>query len=140
MVTMKTLGYLPLTSPALNSLLTFIEPWTALPQGGMMIGSTVRLPCVDMPCIDIPRLGSTVVSTYSIAMSPTSQCVMPPHATNPIAMSPTSQHVMATARHVSTSHHSIQRARNTCDFSSQFKYSPVIFQITLDGPLIDISL
>jgi hypothetical protein len=59
MMTMKTLGYLPLTSPALNSLLTIIEPRTALPQGGMMIGSIYLLPCIDMPRIDMPRLGST---------------------------------------------------------------------------------
>jgi hypothetical protein len=43
----------------MNSLLTFIELRTALPQGGMVIGSTSRLPCNDMPRIDMPRLGST---------------------------------------------------------------------------------
>jgi hypothetical protein len=108
------------------------------PRG--LIGSTYRLPYIDMPRIDVPRLGSTFVSTYSIAMSPTSQYVMAPHTTYPIAMSPTSQHVMATARHVSTFHHSLHRACNTCDLSSQFKYSRAIFQILLDEPLIDTSL
>jgi hypothetical protein len=79
-------------------------------------------------------------AAYPIAMSPTSQYVMAPHATYSIAMSPTSRQVMETARHVSTSHHSLHRARNTCDLWSQFKYSRVIFQITLDEPLIDTSL
>jgi hypothetical protein len=73
-------------------------------------------------------------------------------------MSPTSQHVMAPARHVSNCHvtHIITHdgtgtpsihfpsliTPSTQYFyvSSQFKYSRVIFQITLDESLIDISL
>jgi hypothetical protein len=59
-----------------------------------VIGSTYRLPCIDMPRIDMPRLGSTVVSTYSIAMSPTSQFVVAPHATYPIAITNYNEHAI----------------------------------------------
>jgi hypothetical protein len=59
MVTMKTLGYLPLTSPALNSLPTFIEPRTALPQGGDDDRFHLLTSMYRYARIGIPRLGST---------------------------------------------------------------------------------
>jgi hypothetical protein len=94
-----------------------------------MIGSSFRLPCIDMPRIDMPRidmpridmprLGSTC--RFHIFHCHLTYITLRagPHTTYPLTITHYTEHAIP---------------------SSQFKYSRVIFQNTLDEALIDTSL
>jgi hypothetical protein len=108
------------------------------PTQRSVIGSTYQLPCIDMPRIYMPRLECTCrFHIFHFHVTYITICDGP-------------------ARHVSNCHvtHITIRDGNgtpsihfpslitqiTQFLSSQFKYSRVIFQITLHEPLIDTPL
>jgi hypothetical protein len=103
-----------------------------------LICSTHRLPCIAMPRIDMPRLGSTCrlhiflyhVTYITISDGPAS------HVYNCHVTHITTRDGTGTPR----IHFPSFMTPSTQYLSSQFKYSRVIFQITLDESLIDTSL
>jgi hypothetical protein len=103
-----------------------------------MIGSTYRLPCIAMPRIDMPRLDSTCRFhvlhfhvTYITIRDGPARHVSDCHVTRITTRDGTG------TTHI---HFPLLITPSTQYLSSQFKYSRVMFQITLDESLIDTSL